>query len=245
MLAPKRFVQRLKKDNELFRSYMHQVTPCPVPSLCLDLLHRPAPISHAWWPLNFNTLGTFSEALYHGCTCKMPRHLLHLRQALQDPHKLLPYHHLGLSNMRVKAERSCGTTLASACCEQLLRHQQQHQDSILTPLRCCCCALQDAHEFLNYLLNECSELLEKEAKAKRPADLPSAAENADSSSQQEQQQQRQESGQSAESSSSEPAEAAPPKKAAPPPTWIHDLFQVRRLSSLPQAMLAGPLSLIE
>lgn len=25
---------------------------------------------------------------------------------------------------------------------------------------------QDAHEFLNYLLNECSELLEKEAKSK-------------------------------------------------------------------------------
>ena len=25
MIAPKRFVQRLKKDNELFRSYMHQV----------------------------------------------------------------------------------------------------------------------------------------------------------------------------------------------------------------------------
>ena len=29
VLAPKRFVQRLKKDNELFRSYMHQVTACP------------------------------------------------------------------------------------------------------------------------------------------------------------------------------------------------------------------------
>ena len=26
IIAPKRFVQRLKKDNELFRSYMHQVT---------------------------------------------------------------------------------------------------------------------------------------------------------------------------------------------------------------------------
>ena len=25
VIAPKRFVQRLKKDNELFRSYMHQV----------------------------------------------------------------------------------------------------------------------------------------------------------------------------------------------------------------------------
>lgn len=29
--------------------------------------------------------------------------------------------------------------------------------------------LQDAHEFLNYLLNECSELLEKEAKDKAQA----------------------------------------------------------------------------
>ncbi len=25
IIAPKRFVQRLKRDNELFRSYMHQV----------------------------------------------------------------------------------------------------------------------------------------------------------------------------------------------------------------------------
>ena len=91
----------------------------------------------------------------------------------------------------------------------------------------CSCALQDAHEFLNYLLNECSELLEKEAKAKRPVEPRSDAENADSSSQQELQQQRQESGQSAESSNSEPAQAVPPKQAAPPLTWIHDLFQVR------------------
>ncbi len=29
VIAPKRFVQRLKKDNELFRSYMHQVLPSP------------------------------------------------------------------------------------------------------------------------------------------------------------------------------------------------------------------------
>ena len=28
VIAPKRFVQRLKKDNELFRSYMHQVRLC-------------------------------------------------------------------------------------------------------------------------------------------------------------------------------------------------------------------------
>ena len=44
--------------------------------------------------------------------------------------------------------------------------------------------LQDAHEFLNYLLNECSELLEKEAKARKAAESPPAAENnADSASQ--------------------------------------------------------------
>ena len=44
--------------------------------------------------------------------------------------------------------------------------------------------VQDAHEFLNYLLNECSELLEKEAKAKKAAERPPAAENnADSASQ--------------------------------------------------------------
>ena len=28
IIAPRRFVQRLKRDNELFRSYMHQVC-CP------------------------------------------------------------------------------------------------------------------------------------------------------------------------------------------------------------------------
>lgn len=33
VIAPKRFVQRLKRDNEAFRSYMHQVqgTPCSTP----------------------------------------------------------------------------------------------------------------------------------------------------------------------------------------------------------------------
>ena len=34
VIAPKRFVQRLKKDNELFRSYMHQVRAA------LSLLYR-------------------------------------------------------------------------------------------------------------------------------------------------------------------------------------------------------------
>ena len=36
VIAPKRFVQRLKKDNELFRSYMHQVElslACRVPDV--------------------------------------------------------------------------------------------------------------------------------------------------------------------------------------------------------------------
>lgn len=95
--------------------------------------------------------------------------------------------------------------------------------------------MQDAHEFLNYLLNKCSELLEKEAKVRRAAEPPPAAENADSSSQQERQRQGPESGQvsgqvsgqNAESSSCKAAEAAPSKEAATPPTWIHDLFQVR------------------
>ncbi|CAL5224372.1 g7047 [Coccomyxa viridis] len=83
---------------------------------------------------------------------------------------------------------------------------------------------QDAHEFLNYLLNECSELLEKEAKARKAAESPPAAENnADSASQAELQQQRQqETNNSAESNGGVVAVAP---KQAPPPTWIHDLFQ--------------------
>ena len=79
--------------------------------------------------------------------------------------------------------------------------------------------MQDAHEFLNYLLNECSELLEKEAKAKRPAEGPSPDNNADSSS-------AQEVWQPSEGNAGG-ADSAGPKKQAPPPTWIHDLFQVR------------------
>ena len=136
-------------------------------------------------------------------------------------------------------------TLLIRICDELCRAHTICSHYLLNrhpePMRCSC-ALQDAHEFLNYLLNECSELLEKEAKAKRPVEPPSDAENADSSSQQEQQRQRQESGQSAESSSSEPAEAVPPKKAAPPPTWIHDLFQVRLSLLLVQGMPAILLS---
>ena len=109
----------------------------------------------------------------------------------------------------------------------------------------CCGALQDAHEFLNYLLNECSELLEKEAKSKSRAEPPSDAEDADSRAQQEQQRQRQEPGQNTESSSCEPAEAVSLKKTAPAPTWIHDLFQVRRSGPLPRAIFSGLLSLNE
>ena len=33
VIAPKRFVQRLKRDNELFRSYMHQVSSTEEPPL--------------------------------------------------------------------------------------------------------------------------------------------------------------------------------------------------------------------
>ena len=95
--------------------------------------------------------------------------------------------------------------------------------------------LQDAHEFLNYLLNECSELLEKEAKARKATEGPTAGENnADSASQADwQQRQRQESGRKAESNGAGVVAAL--KQAPPPPTWIHDLFQVRghcRLTSV-------------
>ena len=39
VIAPKRFVQRLKKDNELFRSYMHQVKVSQ--TCCLSSTSRP------------------------------------------------------------------------------------------------------------------------------------------------------------------------------------------------------------
>lgn len=65
--------------------------------------------------------------------------------------------------------------------------------------------MQDAHEFLNYLLNECSELLEKEAKSMKghisSAKLPNGA-------------------------------YAPTNHSSPPPaTWVHDLFQATTASA--------------
>ena len=86
--------------------------------------------------------------------------------------------------------------------------------------------MQDAHEFLNYLLNECSELLEKEAKAKSGA-LPNGL--ASNGHAQQHLQQRQQSGQQA--STSAPAGAGPAAaqqpQPKPPPTFIQEIFQVR------------------
>lgn len=79
--------------------------------------------------------------------------------------------------------------------------------------------VQDAHEFLNYLLNECSELLEKEAKA-RAAKEEASGQAASASSAPSQQQQIE--GQSAQS---DPGSS--PQHKAQPATWVHELFQVR------------------
>ena len=70
--------------------------------------------------------------------------------------------------------------------------------------------LQDAHEFLNYLLNECSEVLEKEAAEEKRAKSASAAalSNGFHHSQEE----------------ARPASGNPPGQI--PQTWIHELFQV-------------------
>ena len=93
--------------------------------------------------------------------------------------------------------------------------------------------MQDAHEFLNYLLNECSELLEREAKAKSgaPANPLSTAQQ-----QQQQHQQRVLSGQLAstpEPGAGKAGQQAEQQKEPPeaaPPTFIHELFQVRSSS---------------
>ena len=61
--------------------------------------------------------------------------------------------------------------------------------------------LQDAHEFLNYLLNECAELLEKrEKKATGQGAGPAGSEA---------------------SASDDPSAPAPYK----PKTWIHSIFE--------------------
>ena len=75
----------------------------------------------------------------------------------------------------------------AACEEELRQTHMQHG--------------RDAHEFLNYLLNECAELLEKrEKKAAGPAAAQTGGEA---------------------SASDEPSEPAPYK----PKTWIHALFE--------------------
>ncbi len=77
--------------------------------------------------------------------------------------------------------------------------------------------MQDAHEFLNYLLNECSELLEKEAKARKE---PGSASGYVSSSSAPAQQQL------ADGPSQQPEAASSSQSQAPPATWVHELFQV-------------------
>ena len=53
VIAPKRFVQRLKKDNELFRSYMHQVS-----------LETPGPsASSPWYTENRSDVATLVRDL--------------------------------------------------------------------------------------------------------------------------------------------------------------------------------------
>ncbi|KAK9917186.1 hypothetical protein WJX75_001669 [Coccomyxa subellipsoidea] len=76
---------------------------------------------------------------------------------------------------------------------------------------------QDAHEFLNYLLNECSELLEKEAKARAAKEEASGQAGSASSAPSQQQQIE---GQSAESDP-----GSRPQHKAEPATWVHELFQ--------------------
>jgi spermidine/putrescine-binding protein len=91
---------------------------------------------------------------------------------------------------------------------------------------------QDAHEFLNYLLNECSELLEKEAKARAEQQGGSppqaAAAQGPFAGQRDQQppdaqpapmDDRKSSVSSSSGSGSNNAQKLPP-------TWIHELFQV-------------------
>ena len=63
--------------------------------------------------------------------------------------------------------------------------------------------MQDAHEFLNYLLNECSELLEKEAKERDPKGQISKFLNGMRHSQ--------------------------PQHSQPISTWITEIFQVQDL----------------
>ena len=98
VLSPKRFINRLKRDNELFRGYMHQVLVTSAPT-SRQLL----------W-----------QAVLQGHKTRLLQTLTHLQVQLA-------WHHF----------RPCNTPSHAVPC-------------------------QDAHEFLNYLLNQCSELLEKD-----------------------------------------------------------------------------------
>ncbi|CAL8463689.1 g3223 [Coccomyxa elongata] len=75
---------------------------------------------------------------------------------------------------------------------------------------------QDAHEFLNYLLNECSELLEKEAKARKERESASGYVSPSSAPAEQQQ---------ADGPLVQPEAASSSQSQAPPATWVHELFQ--------------------
>ncbi len=150
IIAPKRFVQRLKRDNELFRSYMHQV-------------------SHSNLPFSVQ---------YYRQSCAIKPSTGQLSRPANLETKFAPW----------------------------------------SSSKCVTWPMQDAHEFLNYLLNECSELLEKEAKACKKRE--SASEYVSSSSAPAQQQQQ------ADVPPMQPEAASSSQGQAPPATWVHELFQV-------------------
>lgn len=85
--------------------------------------------------------------------------------------------------------------------------------------------VQDAHEFLNYLLNECSELLEKEAKATRERENSSGQAQSSSAPAVAVTATAQQQSEDRKTAEAQPLIGQPQSQAAPA-TWVHELFQV-------------------
>lgn len=135
VIAPKRFIQRLKKDNELFRGYMHQVRRQPLP---LSQRHMPAERRQLLGGARRQQLAARLVTVA----------ALSLR--MDDPY----LHHVPGSPAHARLA--------------LL---------ILLWVVAVALARQDAHEFLNFLLNEMVETLERDEKDRTqrlgtPAQLP-------------------------------------------------------------------------
>ncbi|CAL5365356.1 unnamed protein product [Camellia sinensis] len=118
VIAPKRFVQRLKKQNEIFRSYMHQMHPIKIENGYKQNIIRYMPVE-VWMELKYNLLKAWGS-----CYCGI-----------------------------LKKCQACAMLSTLMTSKRDAKRKERRSRG------------KDAHEFLNYLLNELVDILEKESHA--------------------------------------------------------------------------------